>query len=43
MAKAENNRADFRVASGSPVIVHAAQVTVSGAGVLPMNLCPSGG
>jgi predicted alpha-1,2-mannosidase len=42
MAKAENNQADFRIASGSPVVVHSAQATISGAGVLPMNLCPSG-
>jgi predicted alpha-1,2-mannosidase len=40
MAKAENNQADFRIAGGSPVIVHSAQATISGAGVLPMNLCP---
>jgi predicted alpha-1,2-mannosidase len=40
MAKAENNQADFRIASGSPVIVHSAQATISGSGVLPMNLCP---
>ena len=42
MAKAENNQADFRIASGSPVIVHSALATITGAGVLPMNLCPSG-
>jgi predicted alpha-1,2-mannosidase len=42
MAKAENNQADFRIASGSPVIVHSAQATITGVGVLPMNLCPSG-
>jgi predicted alpha-1,2-mannosidase len=41
MAKAENNQADFRISSGSPVIVHSAQATISGAGVLPMNLCPA--
>ncbi|HVV19261.1 MAG TPA: GH92 family glycosyl hydrolase [Pseudonocardiaceae bacterium] len=41
VAEAENNRADFRIASGSPVIVHKATMTVSGTGVLPMNLCPS--
>jgi hypothetical protein len=35
MAKAENNKADFRIASGSPVIVHSAQATMSGAGVVP--------
>jgi predicted alpha-1,2-mannosidase len=42
MAKAENNQADFRIASGAPVIVHSAQATITGAGVLPMNLCGSG-
>jgi predicted alpha-1,2-mannosidase len=42
MAKAENNQADFRIASGSPVIVGSALATITGAGVLPMNLCPSG-
>jgi predicted alpha-1,2-mannosidase len=42
MAKAENNQADFRIAGGSPVIVHSAEATISGTGVLPMNLCPSG-
>jgi hypothetical protein len=42
MAKAENNQADFRIASGSPVIVDSAEATITGAGVLPMNLCPSG-
>jgi predicted alpha-1,2-mannosidase len=40
MAKAENNQADFRIASGGPVIVHSAQATITGTGVLPMNLCP---
>jgi hypothetical protein len=42
MAKAENNQADFRIASGSPVTVHSVTATISGAGVLPMDLCPSG-
>jgi predicted alpha-1,2-mannosidase len=42
IAKAENNQADFRIASGSPVIVHSALATITGTGVLPMNLCPSG-
>jgi putative alpha-1,2-mannosidase len=42
MAKAENNQADFRIASGSPVIVHSALATITGTtGVLPVNLCPS--
>jgi hypothetical protein len=42
MAKAENNQADFRIASGSPVILHSALATISGTDVLPMNLCPNG-
>jgi predicted alpha-1,2-mannosidase len=42
MAKAENNAADFRISSGSPVIVGSVAATISGAGVLPMDLCPSG-
>ena len=42
MAKAMNNSADFRTASGSPLIVHSVEATISGTGVLPMDLCPSG-
>jgi len=42
VAEAENNGADFRIASGSPVTVHSVQATISGTGVLPMDLCPSG-
>jgi hypothetical protein len=42
MAEAENNQADFRIASGSPVTVHSVLATISGAGVLPMDLCPGG-
>jgi predicted alpha-1,2-mannosidase len=42
VAEGENNQSDFRIASGSPVTVHSVTATVSGAGVLPMNLCPSG-
>jgi hypothetical protein len=41
MAKAMNNSADFRIASSGPVIVHSALATITGAGVLPMDLCPS--
>jgi predicted alpha-1,2-mannosidase len=41
IAQGENSHADFRIASGSPVTVHSVTATVSGAGVLPMNLCPS--
>jgi hypothetical protein len=42
LAKAENNQADFRIAGGQPVIVHSVLATISGTGVLPMNLCPDG-
>jgi predicted alpha-1,2-mannosidase len=41
VAEAENNQADFRIAAGSPVTVHSVTATVSGAGVLPMDLCPA--
>ena len=41
VAEAMNNSADFRIASGGPVIIHEATATISGAGVLPMDLCPS--
>jgi predicted alpha-1,2-mannosidase len=41
MAKAMNNSADFRIASGGPVIIHSANATITGTGVLPMDLCPS--
>ena len=41
VAEGENNQADFRIASGAPVTVHSVVATVSGTGVLPMNLCPS--
>jgi hypothetical protein len=36
-----NNSADFRIASGGPVIIHSANATITGTGVLPMDLCPS--
>jgi hypothetical protein len=42
MARAENNQADFRIAGGQPVILHSVLATITGAGVLPMNLCPDG-
>jgi predicted alpha-1,2-mannosidase len=42
LAKSENNQADFRVAGGQPVILHSVLATVTGPGVLPMNLCPDG-
>ncbi|HEX4223429.1 MAG TPA: GH92 family glycosyl hydrolase [Pseudonocardiaceae bacterium] len=41
VAEGENNQADFRIASGAPVTVHSVVATISGTGVLPMNLCPS--
>jgi hypothetical protein len=41
MSAAMNNQADFRVASADPVTIHSAQTTVTGQGVLPMDLCPS--
>jgi predicted alpha-1,2-mannosidase len=40
--EAENNQADFRIASGSPVTVHSVAATITGAGVLPMDLCSGG-
>jgi len=41
IGQGENNKADFRIASAAPVTVHSVLATVSGQGVLPMNLCPS--
>jgi predicted alpha-1,2-mannosidase len=41
VAQAMNNSADFRIASGGPVVIHEATATITGAGVLPMDLCPS--
>jgi hypothetical protein len=41
VAEGENNQADFRIASGAPVTVHSVVATITGTGVLPMNLCPS--
>lgn len=41
VAEGENDQSDFRIASGSPVTIHSVVATISGNGVLPMNLCPS--
>ncbi|HEY2698227.1 MAG TPA: GH92 family glycosyl hydrolase [Pseudonocardiaceae bacterium] len=41
VAEGENNQADFRIASGTPVTVHSVVATLTGTGVLPMNLCPA--
>lgn len=40
--EAMNNQADFRIWSADPVTVHSAQASITGQGVLPMNLCGSG-
>ena len=37
--EAMNNQADFRIWSPNPVTIHSAQATITGQGVLPMNLC----
>jgi hypothetical protein len=39
--QAMNNQADFRIWSSDSVTVHSATATITGPGVLPMNLCPS--
>ncbi|HEY2673008.1 MAG TPA: GH92 family glycosyl hydrolase [Rugosimonospora sp.] len=39
-ANHENGASDFRIASGSPVIIHSVQLQVSGPGVLPIDLWP---
>jgi predicted alpha-1,2-mannosidase len=41
VSEAMNNQADFRIWSADPVTVHSATATISGAGVLPMDLCPA--
>ena len=41
VSQGENNRSDFRIISGAPVTVHAVTATISGPGVLPMDLCPA--
>jgi hypothetical protein len=38
-AQRENEQTDFRIASASPVTIHSVMTTVSGPGVLAMNLC----
>ncbi|MEV4318927.1 GH92 family glycosyl hydrolase [Actinocrispum sp. NPDC049592] len=40
-AERENEQTDFRIASGSPVTIHSVQTTITGDGVLPMDLCSS--
>lgn len=39
--EAMNNQADFRIWSSDSVTIHSAVATITGQGVLPMNLCPS--
>ncbi|MFT7835962.1 GH92 family glycosyl hydrolase [Saccharothrix sp. BKS2] len=39
LAHRQNERADFRLASGSPLAVHRVTAVVAGTGVLPMDLC----
>ncbi|MFE2757641.1 GH92 family glycosyl hydrolase [Actinosynnema sp. NPDC059335] len=39
LAHRQNERADFRLASASPVTVHRVTAVVDGPGVLPMDLC----
>jgi predicted alpha-1,2-mannosidase len=41
VSEAMNNQADFRIWSADPVTVHSAVASISGAGVLPMDLCPA--
>ncbi|HEY1916275.1 MAG TPA: GH92 family glycosyl hydrolase [Streptosporangiaceae bacterium] len=41
VSQAMNNQADFRIWSADPVTVHSATATITGQGVLPMNLCPA--
>ncbi|WP_367128748.1 hypothetical protein [Saccharothrix sp. HUAS TT1] len=38
-ARRQDERADFRPASGSPPAVHRVTAVVDGPGVLPMDLC----
>jgi predicted alpha-1,2-mannosidase len=38
-AQRQNARSDFRIASAGPVTIHSVQTTVSGPGVLSMDLC----
>ncbi|GIH15832.1 GH92 family glycosyl hydrolase [Rugosimonospora africana] len=39
-ANRENGASDFRIASGSPVIIHSVRLDVSGPAVLPVDLWP---
>ena len=41
VSEAMNNSADFRIWSADSVTIHSVQATLTGAGVLPMNLCPA--
>jgi predicted alpha-1,2-mannosidase len=41
-AERENNSSDFRIASPQPVTIHSVQTAITGAGVLPMDLCSDG-
>jgi predicted alpha-1,2-mannosidase len=41
VSEAMNNQADFRVWSADSVTIHSAVTTITGQGVLPMNLCPT--
>ncbi|SMD26160.1 GH92 family glycosyl hydrolase [Kibdelosporangium aridum] len=38
-AERQNEQTDFRIASDQPVTIHSVQTTITGDGVLPMNLC----
>jgi hypothetical protein len=38
-AERQNERTDFRIASGSPVTIHSVRTEITGPGVLPMDLC----
>jgi hypothetical protein len=38
-AERQNEQTDFRIASPSPVTIHSVQTTITGDGVLPMDLC----
>jgi hypothetical protein len=38
-AERENEQTDFRIASGTPVTIHSVQTSITGDGVLPMDLC----
>jgi hypothetical protein len=38
-AERQNEQTDFRIASDQPVTIHSVQTTITGDGVLPMDLC----